>query len=169
MAENPLLAQLAQISGEFIAAKQSSSAGIKEFQNLIASALLQNQSVETLQDSHLFEKMTSYTAEQLSTEELSQLRKVLETNSAGTPVDKGIRVFRREVPFASSQAKGSVPDWGRGAAVAKTIGPLINKLGRPIVFDIYKVVPGVKIILQGAANPSLILPLKVRTILQFNT
>ncbi len=169
MADNPLLAQLAQISGEFIATTQPSSADVKEFQNLIASALLQNQPVETLQDSHLFEKMTSYTTEQLSPEELLQLSKVLETNSAGTSVDKGIRVFRREVPFTSSQAKGSVPDWGRGAAITKTVGPFINKVGSQIVFDIYKVVPGVKIILQGAANPSLILPLKVRTILQLNT
>ena len=71
MAENPLLAQLAQISGEFIAAKQPSSVDLKEFQNSIASALLQNQPVETLQDSHLFEKMTSYTTERLSAEELS--------------------------------------------------------------------------------------------------
>jgi hypothetical protein len=168
MAENPLLAQLAQISGEFIAAKQPSSVDLKEFQNSIASALLQNQPVETLQDSHLFEKMTSYTTERLSAEELSQLSKVLETNAAGTPVDKGIRVFRREVPFISSQAKGSVPNWARGAAVTKTIGPLVTKGGRQIVLDIYKVVEGVKIFLQGATMPSLILPLKVRTILQVN-
>ena len=168
MAENPLLAQLAQISGEFIAANQSSSADLKDFQNHIASALLQNQSVETLQDSHLFETMASYTTQKLSAEEITRLSTVLET-TAGTSVDKGIRVFRREVPFTSSQAKASVPDWGRGAAITKTIGPLINGQGRSIVLDVYKVVDGVKIILQGAATPSIILPIKVRTILQLNS
>jgi len=166
MADNPLLAQLAQISGEFMAANPSSTA-LTDFQNHIASALLQNQTLESLQDSHLFETMASYATEQLSAEELSRLSSVVKANAGGA-VENDIRVFRREVPFTSSQAKASVPEWARGAAITKSIGPLTTKDGRSVILDIYKVIKGVKILLEGSANPSMILPLKVFSILQLN-
>ncbi|RNI33395.1 hypothetical protein EFY79_19280 [Hanamia caeni] len=166
MADNPLLAQLAQISGEFIAANPSSTA-LTDFQNHIASALLQSQTLESLQDSHLFETMASYATEQLSAEELSRLSSVVKANAGGA-VENDIRVFRREVPFASSQAKASVPEWARGAAITKSIGPLTKKDGRSVVFDIYKIIEGVKIFIQGSANPSIVLPVKVFSILKLN-
>ena len=160
MNEHPLLAQLAQLTGEFVITNNPSSTQLEDFQNSIATALLQEQPAGTLQQNFQFQNMAAYTTANLNPEDLQSLNEVLQ-NATMNKTGENIRVFRREVPFISSQVKSSVPDWAHGAAISKTIGPLIDKLGNQVWFDLYKIVPGVKIFLQGSANPAMILTLKI--------
>ncbi|RYY27243.1 MAG: hypothetical protein EOO04_09710, partial [Chitinophagaceae bacterium] len=100
----------------------------------------------------------------LSAIELDQLNLVLQkVKDSPQQADKTIRVFRRELPFASSQ-HGSTPDWGRGGEIIETIGPLYNNEGRRVWFDIFRIVPVVQVLLQGSARPFMLLPLQVRNI-----
>lgn len=168
MNEHPLLAQLAQLTGEFVAKNNPSSEQLQEFQSSIATALLQEQSPETLQQNFHFQNTDAYTTAHLNPDDLQSLNEVLQNAALNKSGNENLRIFRREVPFISSQVKSSVPEWARGAAIAKTIGPLIDKLGNQVFFDLYKIVPGVKIILQGSSNPAMILTLKIPRLTLFS-
>ncbi len=168
MNEHPLLSQLAQLTGEFVAKNNPSNEQLQEFQNSIATALLQEQPAETLQQNFQFQNTDAYSTSHLNTDDFQLLNEVLHNAAQNKSGNENLRVFRREVPFISSQVKSSVPEWARGAVISKTIGPLIDKLGKQVFFDLYTIVPGVKIIVQGAANPAMILTLKIPRLTLFS-
>ena len=161
MNEHPLLALLAQFTGAYLAANNPSTDELHAFQLNIANALLQKQSASEFQQSFLFENMQSLTTQHLDEKDMQHLNSVLQNAEESSATGDTIRVFRREVPFTSSQVKGSVPDWARGAKIENTIGPLINNLGQKIWWDLYRIVPGVQLYLQGGAQPAMVLSLKV--------
>ena len=161
MNEHPLLALLAQFVGGFIATNNPSAEELQAFYVNIANALLQQQPAYQLQQSFQFEKMQNITTQHLNEEDLLYLNTVLQNAEKNIQTDNTLRIFRREVPFVSSQVKGSVPDWARGAKIAQTIGPLVNNLGQKSWWDLYKVVPAVQLFLQGAPQPAMILSLQV--------
>ena len=161
MNEHPLLALLAQFTGAYLAANNPSTDELHAFQLNIANALLQKQSAGEFQQSFLFETMQNLSTQHLNEKDIQHLNSVLQNAQESSTTGDSIRVFRREVPFASSQVKGSVPDWARGAKVDKTIGPLINAHGQQNWFDIYRIFTGVQLFLQGAAQPSVILSLQI--------
>ena len=66
MNEHPLLAQLAQLTGAFVAANNPSSEELQRFQSSIATALLQQQPAEELQQNFQFEKMENFTTQHLA-------------------------------------------------------------------------------------------------------
>jgi hypothetical protein len=161
MSENPILAQLANLTGAFVAANNPSTEELQLFQNNIATALLQQQPADQMQQSFQFEKMENFSTQLLSESDLLDLNKVLQNAESDLQNNSNIRAFRREVPFVSSQVKGSMPDWARGAKITNTIGPLIDLQGRRFWWDFYNIVPGVQLFLQGAATPSMILSVEV--------
>ncbi|HEX7457747.1 MAG TPA: hypothetical protein VF301_04860, partial [Ginsengibacter sp.] len=161
MNEHPLLALLAQFTGSFIAANNPSPEELQAFHTNIANALLQQQTLGDLQHSFQFENMQNLSTQYLNDEDLQYLNTVLINAEKEIQTSDTFRVFRREVPFSSSQVKGSVPDWARGAKVGQTIGPLINVHGQKSWFDIYRIFTGVQLFLQGAVQPSVILSLQI--------
>ncbi len=166
MNEDLLMQVLAQVSAEFDAAgnTQSQLTNLKE---KIASAIFTKQNVASASHDFLFEKIQKPVSEKLKNETELSLQKLF--TQQGTEANiPAIRVFRREVPFHTSQLKSSAPDWARGASVSETIGPIIGAHGRPVWFDIYKVEKGVKIYLQGAGQPALILSLNIPIISHIN-
>jgi len=164
MNEHPLLAILAQFTSSFLAANNPSTEELQAFHANIANALLQQQPLGGLQQSFQFENMQNLSSQRLNNEDLQYLNNVLINAEKEIQAGNTFRVFRREVPFASSQVKGSVPDWARGAKAEKTIGPLINVHGQQNWFDLYKIFTGVQLFLQGAAQPALVLTLKISRI-----
>ena len=161
MNEHPLLALLAQFTGDFIAANNPSTEDLQAFHLNVANALLQEQPVDQLQHSFQFETMQDVTTQHLNADDLQYLNTVLQNAEKEANIDNILRVFRREVPFVSSQVKGSVPEWARGAKIEQTIGPLINQAGQRFWWDLYRVVPGVQLYLQGAAQPAMVLSVQV--------
>jgi len=169
MKEHPLLAQLALLTGEFVMANNPSAEQLRAFQTAIATALVQQQPLEKLRDTFRFEQIENYSTAHLDADDLLHLNEVLQQVQEIAEADEGqLRIFRREVPFLSSELKSSVPDWARGAKISTTIGPLKNKEGRPVWFDIYKTYPNVKVYLQGAANPAIILTLRASNLIILN-
>ncbi|MEO8116417.1 MAG: hypothetical protein ABI653_02135, partial [Bacteroidota bacterium] len=166
MNEDLLMQILAQVSSEFDTAgnTQSQLSNLKE---KIASAIFTKQKVETASHDFLFEKIQQPVSEKLKIETEQSLQNLFVQQGTENEIP-AIRVFRREVPFHSSQLKSSAPDWARGASVSETIGPITGAQGRPVWFDIYKIEKGVKIYLQGAGQPALILSLNIPILSHIN-
>lgn len=71
-----------------------------------------------------------------------------------------VRVARRTVPFLSSVEPESVPEWGGGRAIDRTLGPFRDRDGRLIWFDIFFPVRQVSLIRSPSTAPLLTLPLR---------
>ncbi|MFZ1799580.1 MAG: hypothetical protein WAU24_06905 [Chitinophagaceae bacterium] len=160
MNEDLLMQVLAQVSAEFDTAGNNAQSQVNSLKEKIASAIFSQQNVESTSHDFLFEKIHQPVTEKIKSETEQSLQKLFIRQGAEKEIP-AIRVFRREVPFLTSQLKSSAPEWARGASVSETIGPITGEHGRPVWFDIYKIEKGVKIYLQGAGQPALILPLNV--------
>jgi hypothetical protein len=66
------------------------------------------------------------------------------------------RVFRREVPVAAPTLDLATPTWGRGAAVAQTVGPFTGVDGRQFWFDFYRLVRLVPVYFAGDPLPAFL-------------
>ncbi|MEA2600136.1 MAG: hypothetical protein QOF89_1128 [Acidobacteriota bacterium] len=70
------------------------------------------------------------------------------------------RVFRREAPLAAPTLDLTTPAWGRGAAVAETLGPFPSLDGRLFWFDFFPLVRLVPVYLEGEAQPAMLFHLR---------
>lgn len=160
MNEEALLQILARLSEDFDTMELRTTAALSSLKEKVTSAIFANQELSSTGHHFLFEKLETPISEKIKNETLLAAQKIVESPSLAKEAGS-IRIFRREVPFISSQLKGSAPEWARGAAVSETIGPILNVHGIPSWFDIYKIEKGVKVYLQGASQPALILSVKV--------
>ncbi len=163
MEENTLLAMLANLCGDITLDKNPDTEKVLQLHQAISSALISDPAAKASAPFQ-FEQLETFSTHHLTSGDLQQMNSVLQaardnTQAAG---ERNVRVFRREVPFLSSQIKGSVPEWGRGASIINTVGPVVNRDGRRVWFDFYKIIPVVQVWMQGAAQPFLLLPLEVR-------
>jgi hypothetical protein len=88
-----------------------------------------------------------------------RLRKRLEhlTERIGNePAKPELRVFMRDVPVRSTQLAGSVPLWAAGAAVSNSLGPFVNKDGRRVWFDFFKITRLVALYIAGRTDPAIL-------------
>jgi hypothetical protein len=85
---------------------------------------------------------------------------VPEALAAAQPAE--FRVFRREAPIASPAAALTVPAWGRGAAVAETVGPLRASDGRLFWFDFFRIVRLVPVHFAGDPQPAFLFHVRER-------
>jgi hypothetical protein len=164
MHENPLLATLAKLCGDITLANNINADEILRLQQILATAIINDPALPN--SNYRLAETGSFSPEQLQTIELQHLGSVLQKiEEAPQAIDKSIRVFRREVPFVSSQQAGSVPDWGRGGQITETLGPFLNNDGIRVWFDLYRIIPVVQVWLQGGLRPFMLIPLQVRNIL----
>ncbi|MFY9821516.1 MAG: hypothetical protein WAM82_09040, partial [Thermoanaerobaculia bacterium] len=70
------------------------------------------------------------------------------------------RVFRREAPLTAPTLDVTTPAWGRGAAIAETLGPFPSADGRLFWFDFYPLVRLVPVYLAGDAQPAMLFQLR---------
>lgn len=165
MNQDLLMHILSQVSVEFETSGAQSQ--VNQLKEKLAAAIFTNQPVETASHDFLFEKIQQPVSEKLKKETELSLQKLFVQQGSEKEIP-AIRVFRREVPFHSSQLKSSAPEWARGASISETIGPIKGTHGRPIWFDIYTIEKGVKIYLQGAGQPALIVSLNIPIISPIN-
>ena len=97
------------------------------------------------------ERATWYAPENLAPERRKHLEDVLKKAARDKPAQ--YRVFRREAPLTATALDVTAPAWGRGAAVARTVGPLTSMDGRQVWFDFYALVRLVPVYLAGDAQP----------------
>lgn len=164
MNEDDLLVALAKLCGDITLTNNSNSEEVFRLQQTIATAIINDPSLPSSRPFQ-FQEAGDFATKHLDAADLQHLTNVLE-NVKQTPqtIDTTIRVFRREVPAISSQLRGSVPDWARGGRIVETIGPVFNREGRRVWFDLYRIIPVVQVWLQGAARPFILLPLQVSTL-----
>ncbi len=111
-----------------------------------------------------FENLEEFSTEALSSASREKLESLV--NYAAESAKKisedhpYYKVFRREFPIISSQVEGSVPAWGRGALIEKTLGPYVLSSGRRVWFDFFRVVKLIPIYLGTDTTPSLLIPLR---------
>jgi len=162
MNENNLLALLARLCGDITINENQDADVLQNLQQSVAAAII-NQPALSIASSFQFEQLENFQTHHLNTADLQHLNNVLQNVQENQQlVDTSIRIFRREVPFISSQLRGSVPEWARGANISESLGPFFNRNGRRFWFDIYRIIPVVQVWLQGAAQPFILLPLQVR-------
>lgn len=167
MNEDSLLALLARLCGDITQNDHTDADTILQLQQSVASAII-NEPDLNIAGTFQFEQLENFSTQHLDPESLKHLNNLLQhARENPQTIDTTIRVFRRQVPFNSSQIKGSVPDWARGAKVIETLGPFVNKDGRRFWFDIFRMIPVVQLWLQGAAQPFMLLPLEVGNRLNF--
>ncbi len=156
-----MLALLAKLCGDITVANNSDANQVFKLQEAMASAIINDPSLQ-IATLFQFEETENFSTQHLDADDMQHLSGVLQKlQDSPEAIDPTIRVFRREVPFVSSQLRGSVPAWGRGGRIVETIGPIFNRDGRRFWFDLYRVIPIVQVWLQGAARPFILLPLEV--------
>jgi hypothetical protein len=162
MKENPLLALLAQLCGDITLANNPDANQVFQLQRSLASALINDPTPPVTR--FQFEELENFSTRHLDETDLQHLNNVLQ-NVKDNPatIDTTIRVFKREVPFISSQVPGSVPDWARGAGISQTAGPFINREGKKVWYDFYKVIPLVQVWMEGAPGPFLLAPIEINS------
>jgi hypothetical protein len=91
-------------------------------------------------------------------DEAAELALAAHEAEEGAPSEAG-RVYRRNVPFLTSTHVGSVPSWAAGRRIDATLGPFLDRHGRPIWFDIYFPVKQISVVRSTSPQPILQLPL----------
>ena len=118
MNENSLLALLAKLCGDIGINDNQDAGAILELQQAVASAII-NEPALSFSNSFQFEQLDHFSTHHLDTANLEQLNNVLQRVQENQQlIDTSIRIFRRRVPFVSSQLRDSVPEWARGAQIA---------------------------------------------------
>jgi hypothetical protein len=122
-----------------------------------------------LRRSRLGEELSGSVARELSVERASwyapeavaveQGRERIATGEAAEEIPQ-FRVFRREAPLTAPTLDVTTPAWGRGAAIAETLGPFPSLDGRLFWFDFFPLVRLVPVYLAGDAQPALLFHLR---------
>jgi hypothetical protein len=161
MNENSLLALLARLCGDISIDDNQDTNAVLQLQQAVASSII-NEPNLSFSNSFQFEQLDNFSTQHLNATDMQHLSSVLQgVREDQQLVDTNIRVFRRRVPFISSQLRDSVPEWARGADITNTLGPFTGRDGIRYWFDLYRIIPVVQVWLQGAAQPFMLLPLEV--------
>src|SRR5882724_8744280 len=105
MNDHPLISSLSQLTGEFIASNNPSIGELKQFQELIATVLLQQQPAGEMRQPFQFETLENLSTHHLDAADMEYLNDILKTAEQSVQNAPQIRAFRRQVPFISSQVK----------------------------------------------------------------
>lgn len=150
-----LLALLAGVSGHFEITSPADELSIRTLQEILSSVIL-GEDISAIKNSFFsVENSDLFSIDTIDPHQLMHLQ-----SFAGQVVKEAsgpdLRVFVREVPVRSTQIKGSVPLWAGGAAVEKTIGPFLNKDGRKIWFDFFRIEEFITLYIDGQPNPAIL-------------
>jgi hypothetical protein len=100
------------------------------------------------------ERATLYGPEILSPERTQRIDQLVAEADPAQPAE--FRVFRREAPLNAPALDLATPAWGRGAAIAQTIGPVNGVDGRKFWFDFYPLARLVPVYFAGDARPAML-------------
>ncbi len=163
MDQQQLLRLVNELTGSILPMNNQPGGDIELLQRSVIESLV-NQPEEPGSVLLKFENLEEFSTESLSESTRSRLEKLV--SQAADSVKKisedhpFYKVYRREVPILSSQVSGSVPAWGRGALIEKTLGPFILASGRRVWFDFFRVTKLIPVYIGNEATPSLFIPLR---------
>ena len=100
------------------------------------------------------ERATWYDPQTLSPERTQRIDQLVAESDPSQPSE--FRVFRREAPLNAPALDLATPAWGRGGAIAQTIGPVNGVDGRKFWFDFYPVARLVPVYFAGDARPAIL-------------
>jgi hypothetical protein len=103
------------------------------------------------------ERATWYEADELDEKRRIRLAALADAEQGA---DAQFRVFRRDAPLAGAAIDLTTPSWARGAAIARTAGPLTSLDGRQLWFDFFNVIRLVPVYLAGDAQPAFLFHLR---------
>jgi len=153
--QGQLLALLAGLSGHLQATSPQDERSIRSLQETLAR-VLPDEDITTVKSSFFSVENTDlFFIDTIAPQQLQGLND-LATQAVKEPRMADLRVFVRDVPVRSTQMKGSVPLWAGGAAPQKTMGPFLNKDGRKIWFDFYRIEKLVALYIDGRPDPAIL-------------
>jgi hypothetical protein len=155
MNKEQLFARLSQLTGHLRADSPHQAQALDQLHQNLARALLPEDVASLRGASFTFENADLFAPEQVAAERSTLLQSIAEYQ-ATTAVEPELRVFARQVPVRAAELFASVPTWASGAAVAQTLGPFLNKDGRQIWFDFFRIEKLVALYMQGIADPVLL-------------
>jgi hypothetical protein len=156
MDERDLISRLAELTGMLRPSSEVTDQDLKEVRRRLAVCLLRGQ-VETISvpPSEAPGPTALVRPEDLDPAVRDELAAVVQEASAQVSQQDApraeIRAFRRELPVLTSQSAASVPPWGAGLTIERSIGPFIDPSGRPFWFDFRLFFHQVSVV-RGPAN-----------------
>ncbi|THB75994.1 MAG: hypothetical protein D3926_18975, partial [Desulfobacteraceae bacterium] len=152
---------LSNLTGHLQADSEKEEKSIQDLQLNLADTL-SGINIETVKNNILFyENSDLFFPEKIKTPRLNKIEEISSRVSKET-MEPNLRVFVRESPVRSSQLKGSVPAWARGAAVEKTFGPFTNKDSKKLWFDFYRIKRLTALYLEGENDPAILFNVSVK-------
>jgi hypothetical protein len=150
-----LLDLLAGVSGHLKAASPQEERAIRSLQEMLAR-VLPGEDITTVKSRFLsVESSDLFFTDTIPPQELQGL-KDLAARALEEPRSADLRVFVRDVPVRSTLMKDSMPLWAGGAAPQTTLGPFLNKDGRKIWFDFYRIEKLVALFIDGRPDPAIL-------------
>ncbi len=151
---NQITAQLAALTGFLHSSTADDEKDIEKLQDAIANAIV-NQDPETIRSKEfVFERSDLFLTTNV---EGNRLKKITElaTNAGKGEKLSNKNVFVRNVPIRSTQITGSITTASAGVRV-NTIGPIFDKLKKPVWFDFVNVKKLIAIYIQGQNMPVML-------------
>jgi hypothetical protein len=136
--QQKVLDLLANLSGHLQVTSPKDERAIRSLQEALAHTLPDETITSVKNSSFSVEQSDLFFTDAIAPGELTRLKN-LAAKAVKEAGAETLRVFVRDVPVRSTQIAGSVPLWAGGAAVEKTMGPFINKDGRKLWFDFYRI------------------------------
>ncbi len=155
MAPEQLLALLETITGHLHTTSEAEEQSLHTVQEEIATSLV-NQDVHTVSNQQFsFAGSDFFFRQNIESGRLAKIEDIV-SKTLEKKEGNDLRIFVRDVPVRTTQVKGSTPDWAAGASPVKTIGPLLNKGGRKIWIDFFKVEKLIALYIQGQTAPVIL-------------
>jgi hypothetical protein len=142
---------LSSLTGHLISSSEAQAAALQQLDQTLSRSLIADDLKQVKTSQFAYEAADLFSPEHIPASRAA----ALEASAAGA-LEPQYRVFAREVPVRSTQLHASVPPWAAGAAVDRTIGPLINKDGRQFWFDFFRIEKLVALYERDQADPMLL-------------
>lgn len=154
MNQEQLLGILETLTGHLHTASPAEEQSLNNVQEMLARSLAEQPS--PVSNQHFsFEGTDLLLRQNIERGRLDNLERVV-SQTLKNKEESDLRVFVRDVPIRTTQVTGSVPDWAAGSRPVHTDGPFINRDGRRIWFDFYRVEKLVALYIQGQSNPVIL-------------
>ncbi len=159
-----LAARLVELTGRLKRTSKDQIASIQNLQESLAKAMLREPETEIRDIIFQTERTDTLSGEMLEETPLYKEMHTLTERLAKQKAAKNevkYRVFRRTTPVINAEIPGSIPRWGRGAAIAFTEGPFFGENGLVYWFDFYTFTKTIAIHFGNESIPSLMVPVRL--------
>jgi hypothetical protein len=150
--------RLAVVSAQLRARTRSENEQVGQLERQLSESLITEAATDLVPRELSIERAGWYSPEALSAARRRRIDDLIAAIDRRQP--PRFRAFRRETPLTAPPLDLATPPWGRGAAIAQTLGPFDSQDGRKFWFDFFPIVRLVPIYLAGDAQPALLIHLQ---------